>query len=59
MGVRMTVHTEEIAIRVVVAEYLEGMIYGQYERLRACMHPLCMQAGHDKGNYEFFTRENS
>ena len=45
------------AIRRVVMTYLEGMIYGQYERLRSSMHPLCMQAGHDKGIYEFIPRD--
>ena len=45
------------AIRHVVTEYLKGMIYGQPERLRNAMHPLCMQAGHDKGIYEFMPRD--
>ena len=49
---------EEVeAIRRVVTDYLEGMIYGQAERLQSAMHPLCMQAGHYKGNYEFFSRD--
>jgi hypothetical protein len=49
---------EEVeAIRRVVTDYLEGMIYGQAERLQGAMHPLCMQAGHYKGNYEFFSRD--
>lgn len=45
------------AIRLVVTDYLEGMIYGQYERLRTAMHPLCMQAGHFNGKYEFMPRD--
>lgn len=45
------------AIRAVVTDYLEGMIYGQPDRLRRAMHPLCMQAGHYKGSYEFFPRD--
>jgi hypothetical protein len=45
------------AIRHVVRLYLEGMIYGEPEKLRQSMHPLCMQAGHDKGRYEFFPRD--
>lgn len=45
------------AIRSVVRLYLEGMIYGQPEKLRRAMHPLCMQAGHDKGRYEFIPRD--
>ena len=45
------------AIRSVVTDYLEGMIYGQDERLRSVMHPLCMQAGHYKDQYEFIPRD--
>lgn len=45
------------AIETVVRDYLEGMIYGQAERLERAMHPLCMQAGHYKGSYEFFPRD--
>ncbi len=45
------------AIRAVVADYLDGMIYGDYERLRSSMHPQCMQAGHYKGQYEFLPRD--
>lgn len=45
------------AIEEVVRDYLEGMIYGNPERLEKAMHPLCMQAGHYKGNYEFFPRD--
>lgn len=45
------------AIRSVVTDYLEGMIHGQEERLRAAMHPLCMQAGHYNGVYEFMPRD--
>jgi hypothetical protein len=45
------------AIQFVVTEYLKGMIYGHYERLRDAMHPLCMQAGHYNGQYEFIPRD--
>lgn len=53
----MTDESERQAIRAVVVDYLEGMIYGQDDRLRRAMHPLCMQAGHHKGQYEFFPRD--
>ena len=33
------------------------MIYGQDQRLRSAMHPLCMQAGHYKEQYEFYPRD--
>ncbi len=45
------------AIRLVIMEYLEGMIYGQDERLRGSMHPQCMQAGHYNEKYEFMPRD--
>lgn len=53
----MTNGPELEAIRAVVVDYLEGMIYGQDERLRSAMHPLCMQAGHYKDQYEFIPRD--
>ena len=46
------------AIEAVVRDYLEGMIYGQPERIAQAMHPLCMQAGHYHGKYEFFPRDD-
>ena len=45
------------AIRSVVVDYLDGMIYGDDDLLRKAMHPLCMQAGHFREKYEFLTRE--
>ena len=45
------------AIRVAVTDYLQGMIYGDDDQIRKAMHPLCMQAGHFNGQYEFFPRE--
>jgi Putative lumazine-binding len=42
---------------LVVTEYLEGMIYGQDDRLRDSIHPLCMQAGHYHNQYEFMPRD--
>ena len=48
---------DQQAIRFVVINYLEGMIYGQYVRLRGSMHPKCMQAGHYGGQYEFIPRD--
>ena len=53
----MAAADESEAIRRVVTDYLEGMIYGQADRLKSAMHPLCMQAGHFKGNYEFYSRD--
>ena len=53
----MSVGTGEVEIRNVIVDYLEGMIYGDDDQLRRSMHPLCMQAGHTNGEYEFFPRD--
>ncbi|MEW9919512.1 nuclear transport factor 2 family protein [Marimonas sp. MJW-29] len=53
----MSTNSEQEAIKAVVVEYLEGMIYGQRDRLERAMHPQCMQAGHFGGSYEFFDRD--
>jgi hypothetical protein len=53
----MSAVPDSVAIRAVVTDYLEGMIHGDNERLRAAMHPLCMQAGHVNGEYEFINRD--
>lgn len=45
------------AIEAVVAEYLEGMIHGQRDRLERAMHPRCMQAGRFGRSDESFDRE--
>ena len=47
----------ESKIQNVVVEYLKGMIYGQDERIRSAMHPLCMQAGHYHNQFEFIPRD--
>jgi hypothetical protein len=49
--------SEHKEIESAVTDYFEGMIYGQPDKLRRAMHPLCMQAGHFRGAYEFFTRD--
>ncbi len=48
---------EREAIESVVTDYLEGMIWNDPERLRRAMHPLCMQSGHYKGQFEFYDRD--
>ena len=53
----MTIDDDLQAIKLVVIEYLEGMIYGQDVRLSGSMHPKCMQAGHYRGQYEFMPRD--
>ncbi|MFT7675965.1 MAG: hypothetical protein ACI845_004392 [Gammaproteobacteria bacterium] len=53
----MDQNNEQAEIEAVVVEYLEGMIYGQPDRLEGAMHPLCKQAGHFNGQYEFYGRD--
>jgi hypothetical protein len=53
----MTTNTDRDAIQAVIVDYLEGMIYGQRDRLERAMHPQCMQAGHFGRAYEYFDRE--
>lgn len=45
------------AIRRIVIDYLEGMLWGDEERLRAVFHPGAMQIGHYGDTYEFFPLE--
>ena len=33
------------------------MVWNDPQRLRRAMHPLCMQSGHYKGNFEFYDRD--
>jgi hypothetical protein len=45
---------EHDAIRNVVADYLEGMVWGDEARLRRAFHPSALQVGHFSDVYEFF-----
>lgn len=49
--------TEIDAVRAVVVEYLEGMIWGQAERVERVFHPRAIQVGHYAGDLEFLSRE--
>ena len=44
-------NTDHIAIRAVVTLYLEGMIWGQPDKLRRAFHPKATAAGHFDGSY--------
>ena len=48
---------ELAAIRSVVNDYLEGMVYGDADQLRKAMHEKCMQAGHMPQGLEFIPRD--
>jgi len=50
----MTVGKEHDAVRQVFLDYLEGMIWGDEERLRRAFHPDAIQVGHFADIYEFF-----
>ena len=45
------------AIRAVVVDYLEGMIWGRTDRIERAFHPKAIQVGHFAGGYEFFSRQ--
>lgn len=46
--------SEHDAVRRVVIDYLEGMIWGDEEKLRHAFHPNALQVGHFADTYEFF-----
>jgi hypothetical protein len=46
--------SEHDAVRRVVIDYLEGMIWGDEEKLRRAFHPKALQVGHFADTYEFF-----
>jgi len=46
------------AIRRVVTDYLEGMIWNDEARLRRAFHPGALQVGHFGDTYEFFPLED-
>lgn len=48
---------ERGAIKQVIKDYLDGMIYAEFDRLKSAMHPKCMVAGHYGGTYYFVTRQ--
>ena len=54
----MAADSERAAIEAVILAYLQGMIYGEFDKLRGAMHPQCMVAGHYHGDYVFVTRED-
>ena len=45
------------AVRAVVVDYLEGMIWGRTERVERAFHPKAIQVGHFAGVYEFLSRQ--
>lgn len=44
---------EHDAVRQVVVDYLEGMIWGDEDRLKRAFHPGALQVGHFADTYEF------
>ncbi|MCA3574031.1 MAG: nuclear transport factor 2 family protein, partial [Aestuariivirga sp.] len=54
----MAADSERAAIEAVILAYLQGMIYGEFDKLRGAMHPQCMVAGHYHCDYVFVTRED-
>ena len=54
----MLVGTDFDDVRSVIVDYLEGMIYGDPDRLRRAFHPMATCAGHYAGQYEMALRED-
>lgn len=50
----MTLAAEHDAVRAVVVDYLEGMVWGDEAKLRRAFHPEALQVGHFGDTYEFF-----
>jgi hypothetical protein len=53
----MTIGGEFDAVRAVTIDYLEGMIWGQIDRIEKAFHPKAIQAGHFGQDYEFLSRQ--
>lgn len=58
MGETMTLGSDHDAVRQVVRDYLEGMIWGDEAKLRKAFHPGALQVGHFADTYEFFPLED-
>lgn len=54
----MLVGTDFDDVRSVIVDYLEGMIYGDHDRLRRAFHPMATCAGHYDGQYELALRDD-
>lgn len=46
------------AIRQVVVDYVEGMVWGDQDRLHRAFHPKALQVGHFDGTYEVFSLQD-
>lgn len=53
----MSLGQDHDAVRQVVIDYLEGMVWGDEDRLRRAFHPGALQVGHFGEVYEFFPLE--
>lgn len=54
----MTFASEHDAVRAVVVDYLEGMVWGDEAKLRRAFHPQALQVGHFADTYEYFPLED-
>ena len=54
----MSFGSEHDTVRSVVVDYLEGMIWGDEDKLRRAFHPQALQVGHFAETYEFFPLED-
>ncbi len=50
----MAFASDHDAVRAVVIDYLEGMVWGDEAKLRRAFHPQALQVGHFGDTYEYF-----
>lgn len=53
----MGLNSAHEAVRAVVVDYVEGMVWGDEARLRRAFHPAVVQVGHFDGTHEVFSLE--
>lgn len=53
----MTIGQDHDAVRAVVIDYLEGMIWGQTDRIERAVHPKAIQVGHFGPTLEYLSRQ--
>ena len=53
----MSFGSEHDAVRAVVVDYLEGMVWGDEAKLNRAFHPGAIQVGHFRGTYEFLSAQ--
>lgn len=53
----MSFGSEHDAVRAVVVDYLEGMVWGDEAKLHRAFHPGAIQVGNFRGTYEYLSAQ--